>query len=501
MRRFCIACAFLWLAYPCGALSFHAPQSGKEKAEFQKAQNNLNDIRKIRAKLQDKNLSAAQPADDRKALLLLYNKTIHAVIAAYGISPEHEAGGILVTGKVTGAQSKEWDPVFDNQAHRIMTDKDGKEVLAKESPSVTYTWSDGQITLGPGAFEGSFDDKSTKEVVHYLASPALLASIIIHETVHFEQYTTPGRGDKKGLFEMELEAYKIQLNSARQIGLAPSEVRLIGQGMIKGMKWVKAHPDASPFAAPGAVLGSPDLPDSDIEHAKTGAEDSFSRPSGLLDAIDHAVSVSKNAEATAKKISDNKDRADLERKQEDERRFREWETAQAAAWNYIKAAVGLACSDPDAFSNQIQAGKIVNADIGNDDLWFYLSGAESEVGWESLSKGVNPCQDSIVNQMLSANSPVPASWILTWAKQYRESHPGLIERFTTTLSDFFAALGEFLNSPAPSPSLGQGGSGGGSEEGGGGQAHGSSHFQYHGGRADSQLRGIASGSMNFDGGF
>ncbi len=155
MRRFCIACAFLWLAYPCGALSFHAPQSGKEKAEFQKAQNNLNDIRKIRAKLQDKNLSAAQPADDRKALLLLYNKTIHAVIAAYGISPEHEAGGILVTGKVTGAQSKEWDPVFDNQAHRIMTDKDGKEVLAKESPSVTYTWSDGQITLGPGAFEGS----------------------------------------------------------------------------------------------------------------------------------------------------------------------------------------------------------------------------------------------------------------------------------------------------------------------------------------------------------
>ncbi len=166
MKRFYIVCFFLLLfAYPCGALSFHAPQSAQEKVEFQKAQDALSRIEKINANIvgiikasnEGKSLSAVQLEqinNYKRQRLPLYNEAIHAAIAAYGIKPDHEAG-ILVTGKVTGAQSKEWDPVFDNQAHRIMTDKDGKEVLAKESPSVTYTWSDGQITLGPGAFEGS----------------------------------------------------------------------------------------------------------------------------------------------------------------------------------------------------------------------------------------------------------------------------------------------------------------------------------------------------------
>lgn len=579
MRRFYIVCSFMWLAYPCQALSFHAPQSKQEKGEFRKAQDYLDTIKKINAELEGSGLSAEKITNDKRKLVALYDKTTHAVILAYGIKPNHEAGTI-VRGAVKGAKSKKWDPVFDDQTHRIMTDKGGKEVLAKEAPAVGYTWSDGQITLGPGAFEGSFINKTTKGKEFYSASPALLASLIIHETVHFEQYTTPGRGDKMSRFDMDLEAYKVQLASARKIGLNPSEVRLIGQGMIKGMGWIKAHPNASPFAGPGVVLGAADLPDSDIERAKNGAEDSFldtwkNEASQVADdARAQKLTPQEIERRKEEKVAWRKEREEERRKKldEEEKRYMEQmrhyasdcpfgDTAcetvppQAAPppsrellWNALGEWTQTACRyitpvqfvsyprdpsvtddlrpgmtprvpDPsfmndmtDAYRENERRAKAKAEEDQEDRAYLkdhFVVMNQSDIDEFKSQNSLSRCQSEMADLLSQANGPVDVDWMLGELGKRKTEEidktrdsldllvhalirgiPIVAAAIVKGISTPFVAIGQATASPGNS-----GGSGGGS-----GGSSGNSHVQYHAGLADSQLRGIASGSMSFDGG-
>ncbi len=478
MRSFIVLFGF-FIASPCAAVSFHSPLSSRERAEFQKAQKYISKIAKINHNIDDTiennalslTTKTTQIANWRHQQLPLYDKAIHAVIAAYGINPEHITGTLVGGGEFKGKEAT-WAPAFGNIKSRSFKDYRGREVSVPPLDKASaMTWVDGQIVIGKDFF----------------GSPALLAAGIIHETVHFEQFTTPGQGPCKPYDPTcELEAYKIELSAINALGLTPQEVHKIGTGMRDQMEQIKKKSGSTPFS----VL--------DPEPTKKSGDDDF------INSLNKMRDVSKKAKDIAKKISDDQEKERLAREQKENSKEREWLATEKArndaAWNYIKTAVGLACSNPQAFSDQISAKKIIDAALDDDELWYHLYEAKNEVGWESLSKGINSCQDHIVNQILSAPNPVPASLVLTWARQYREDHPSLIKRFVTTVSDFFAALEEFLNSIAPHSSSAQGGGNGGGQSAGGG-GNGGSHIHYHDGEAAGQLRGIASGSMSFDGGF
>lgn len=100
------------------------------------------------------------------------------------------------------------------------------------------TWPDGQIILGPPAFR----------------SPAYLAAIIAHETYHFEQYTTPGKGDRLTFERSELEAFGFILGLRNTLGLSDDEVKLVqeteqdelSRGPVPGSPFVDLNAKGSP---------------------------------------------------------------------------------------------------------------------------------------------------------------------------------------------------------------------------------------------------------------
>lgn len=137
---------------------------------------------------------------ERKAA---YEKAIWLTIRAYDILPFRYGQPALPGGK-TSLPSPEklkhkdiaWVPVFeDKQMYRIQ-DETGKVMVVAtvNKDDVANTASDGVSRIWPEAF----------------LSPVELASFLIHEKLHFEQFTDPRRAGKT-TGQMEVEAYKAQL--------------------------------------------------------------------------------------------------------------------------------------------------------------------------------------------------------------------------------------------------------------------------------------------------
>jgi hypothetical protein len=108
------------------------------------------------------------------------------------------------------------------------------------------------------------------------------------------------------------------------------------------------------------------------------------------------------------------------------------DAAQEVNWRYIKTLVGLACSAPDSLSDQARQGNILRAEMDEVALLNHKGGSY-----------LNRCESALIfdmcEQMARSNS-VLTSDLVTWAKEYRRAHPSLIDRFKTTLAEFFDAL-------------------------------------------------------------
>jgi hypothetical protein len=534
MKMFCASCTFLLLAYPCGAVSFHAPQSAQEKEKFDLAQKDLNKIQDINNDLNRKDITDAQINSDKQKRLVLYNETIHAVIAAYGISPEHEEG-TLVREEFKGNAAKEWNPMFDNRSARDALNKDGQDVSMLPPPSVSLTWADGQVTLGAGAFFGGKDHP-------YFASPALLASVIIHETVHYEQYTTPGRGDNMTHAELEMEAYKVQIGSAKEIGLMPDEVRLIGQGMTNGLQWIRAHPH-SPFAIPDA-LGPDELtPDSDIESTKNAADDSF------LKSVKQTINIVDDKRLFDKINQRRNEFACVPGARCEKRETPQQPSQRDLLWSALKEWTETACNyiTPATYVNippvgDISGGRHVgppNIDVEDMNAMTEAARENDRIGKEKeksdqadrsyltdhfvvmdqtdidqfkSQNGLSSCQIEMANLLSQANGPVDSRWMLNALDEKkrqevdknRDALDWLVQKIirgipiaaaaiVRGISTPFIAIGDAVKS-FPSLSDDSGGGNGGS----GGNRGGGSNFHYNDGPSAGKLRGIAGGSMSFD---
>lgn len=131
------------------------------------------------------------------------DKAIWLTINACGLLPTDKDGvptppeGVSVYRSPEAKAGKKitWIPRFEDADDFSVQDKDGNNIPERYKPGSNVfgnTASDGVSRIFPGAF----------------TSVAELASIILHEKVHFEQNTTPGLADKKTPGELEVLAYE-----------------------------------------------------------------------------------------------------------------------------------------------------------------------------------------------------------------------------------------------------------------------------------------------------
>ncbi len=125
-------------------------------------------------------------------------KAIHMTILAYGLKPASWSGKSVMTS--TKDRTITWMPVARESAARQVQSADGalKDVKQDKEDYVGLTYPDGVTALPPKAFE---------------KGPGYLASILLHERTHFEQFTTDGKGNKMSYAEAQKEAYKAQVDN------------------------------------------------------------------------------------------------------------------------------------------------------------------------------------------------------------------------------------------------------------------------------------------------
>ena len=133
--------------------------------------------------------------EERKAT---YEQALWLTIKAYDIlsftgdSPALPNGTSFLRSPEKG-KSITWVPIFEDNGPKLIQNEIGRTFKVPElDPDVVgNTASDGVSRILPGAF----------------TSPAALASVIIHEKIHFEQNTTPRTGLELTPGEREVAAY------------------------------------------------------------------------------------------------------------------------------------------------------------------------------------------------------------------------------------------------------------------------------------------------------
>ena len=517
-------CAIL-IAYPAKAISFHAPHSPQEINEFQKAQNNLSQIKRLNDLLGDKKNppNATEATDYRQQQILLYNATIQSVIAAYGIRPEHITGTLVIDGELKG-QKATWDPVFGEMKSREFKDYNGVErTLQPLNGASAMTYVDGQIIIGKDFFT---------------ESPAFLAAGIIHETTHFEQFTTSGQGACQAYDPTcELEAYKVELSAIKTLGLTPHEVLRIGKGMKDEMSKIYLKP----WLIPAFILNAP-KPRSDIERTKNDAENSF-----LNSWKTEATPVIRNAQnqAFADKFSKEhpefcvpitrcggSPQAESSPHNQLKDALKEWtQTAcdyitpaeyvdipeDPTVSNFGRPGVALGMPDQSFLNSMTDAAKENNRrakekeeDDQNDRDYLLnhlvvMSRADIEE-FKSEDASLTQCQIEMADLLSEANGPVDAQWMIRELdvrkrqeiNKNRDPLDVLLHKLVKAIPIATAYIVRGITAPfiaignavtiMPSGNSSNGNNG----------SSGNSNFHYNDGRAAHQLRGIASGGMSFD---
>lgn len=114
---------------------------------------------------------------------------------AYGIKPVKFSAPIAMPGGFDGTRAT-WNPRFgEMDLTRERINKDGHSIaMGQPHPYEAITWVNGDIVITIDAFR---------------FSPAYLASVINHETIHYDQFTDPSRGPRSTQLAREREAYNM----------------------------------------------------------------------------------------------------------------------------------------------------------------------------------------------------------------------------------------------------------------------------------------------------
>lgn len=201
---------------------------------------------------------------------VICQKLIDDTRAWYDIKPHRWSAEIVLNGDFNKTRAN-WSPKFGDWVEkRTAPNRNSDRILMTYSgPYSAVTWGNGDIVITIDAFA---------------FSPGYLAAVIKHETVHFDQITTRGRGDKMSPAGRENEAYHAMqgLNSSI-FNLSPSEEAAIKVNFENALKRTSSLPN-SPLGASGfESINLTENPDGEeilrkrIEEAKSLAKESRQR--------------------------------------------------------------------------------------------------------------------------------------------------------------------------------------------------------------------------------
>lgn len=259
-----------------------------------------------------------------------------------------------------------------------------------------------------------------------------------------------------------LAYYEAMLNDGT-IPLEASDARKLGERQ-------KAMIDAKASQLYAAALDDEISRITGREAARAGGEASF------LQGISRIAPISRQArdtfvvqEAAARAAWERdpeylayKTRSDEYRRKRDETDQIEYEKSRAERerqvehwadmkrrWRYLLETTGVACSNPDALEQQARQGNVPGVSLSDLDLAWQMNRIET-VGMKDRPVA-NECQKYILAAIRGSSGLVSGNEILVWSRRYRKEHPTLVGRFTTTLTDFFSAMGEAFQGDPSSP--------------------------------------------------
>ena len=454
MIRRCLLQILIIFASPVMALNHpHTPEQlrevsditsliGRERSDFKTyLEKHRDDVDKATRKIDNEAAIAAltEELDARIAAhKAVMTEVIKRTVKLYDIQPRPadylEDRGKIVVGVFSG-QHPAWAPIYAPEVTAKQFELNGKKiVLTAPGAHEAITWDDGTVELNDKAFA---------------YSAGYLGAVIFHESVHFAQITTKGRGDKISTVRSEMEAHSASSSpeAAEAFALTPREKAAIENAFTRQMEIFSRDGSAGMGTAQFASPGS----DSD-----GGAAFWASAQGGA--ALERAARADNAAIAAMQEAS----RVALNRNDQ-ERSHRELASrkeADQSAYKFLLSVIGLACSNPGQYRYQIEhAGRSVDLEINTDVLSALFNQDAYHNGSKSVGRGPNSCQETILRRIISTNGPMTTTDFLRWAMEYREAHPSLLHQFTSSVGDFIEALRTV-------PSSEGGGSTGGSSDGG-----------------------------------
>lgn len=195
-----------------------------------------------------------QQLQNQKARLPpLCQKLMDETRIAYGIRPNRYSGKIVLPGGFKDTYA-DYRPKFGPMEQtRVKTNRAGRSIAMGQPDSYdAIVWENGDIIVTIAAFN---------------FSPGYLAAVMTHETIHFDQFTTPGRGDKSSSSAREREAYNtmIGLTNRPIFQLSPEELKLIDKQFDDAIR-------NAPLSKNGTMVGASGFFSVDLTQNPNGEE-------------------------------------------------------------------------------------------------------------------------------------------------------------------------------------------------------------------------------------
>lgn len=434
MSRFLTLSLILFSALPAAALK--RPQTKAELAELaaigslmasEKTAYEASFVRlklahdKAREKIDNEPQIAAleqQLATLNASHAVVMNNIVKRTVTLFDIQPGPTSGHI-VGGEFLNT-SPPWSPTFAPQVEQkiILVPNKPSITLSAHGPYAGITWADGSVELNEKAF----------------LSPGYLAAVIIHESVHFAQMTTVGRGDSITAVRAEIEAHSKSSSPdvAVLLGLTTAEEDLLKAAFRENIRRFQNNPSRSMISM---QFVSPTSPEPIREQGDLGFLDSLQQGGAV---VAEKVEAERAVLAREREAQENWRRekarvmaqiaqmtADTDRKFPPLRRSR----------LYLKALAGESCADPSRLPSLAEAGKIIRVDIALNESSY------DEV--ETLSD----CQRVILDNFDSARrggAHVTSNDFMRWAHVYRAAHPSFIKKLANSFTGFFEIFGSLF---------------------------------------------------------
>ncbi|MDE2143325.1 MAG: hypothetical protein KGJ84_13025 [Elusimicrobia bacterium] len=289
----------------------------------------------------------------------------------------------------------------------------------------------------------------------FLFSPGYLAAVIQHETIHFDQLTTPGRGDRMTPGAREVDAYLSMQgqNSDAVFQLTPAEKGIIKAAFDKARAEANSSPNATVKGASGFETIAPEKTGTDgddaflsgiaqikpiSQNARNIAATRLAADPEYLDYLANHQRIMREYDASVAQAA-SEYAAETARWAEQTRANHERFEEMERSWDYLQTMTGLACSNPDALDRLGREGKAPGVGVSDIDWDWHMS--RTEGSGKNEHPVVNACQAYILNAIRRANGMTSGGELTALARRYRDENPGLIGRFTTSIGEFFSALG------------------------------------------------------------